>query len=89
ALRLYRTRYAHEVDLPARDWNCSTRYVTAIAARLAATYDEMTGQEMSHRSSTLPSGEGQKIAAPREFFGAGGKGTYVARHRTAMSGDAQ
>ena len=41
ALRLYRTRYAREVDLPARDWNFSTRYVTAIAARLAATYDEM------------------------------------------------
>ncbi|MBX3490280.1 ABC transporter substrate-binding protein [Parvibaculum sp.] len=45
ALRLYRTRYAHEVDLPARDWNCSTRYVTAIAARLAATYDGMLTRE--------------------------------------------
>lgn len=45
ALRLYRTRYAHEVDLPARDWNCSTRYVTAIAARLAATYDGMPMRE--------------------------------------------
>lgn len=45
ALRLYRTRYAREVDLPARDWNCSTRYVTAIAARLAATYDEMRVRE--------------------------------------------
>lgn len=45
ALRLYRTRYAREVDLPARDWNCSTRYVTAIAARLAAMHDEMLAWE--------------------------------------------
>ncbi|PKQ07052.1 MAG: ABC transporter substrate-binding protein [Alphaproteobacteria bacterium HGW-Alphaproteobacteria-11] len=47
ALHLYRTRYAHEVDLPARDWNCSTRYVTAIAARLAATYDGMLMRELA------------------------------------------
>lgn len=41
ALHLYRERYAHEVHLPARDWTCSTRYVTGTAALLAATHDEM------------------------------------------------
>lgn len=80
ALKLYRERYAHEVDLPARDWNCSTPFVTAIAARLAAAHDEMTEQKASHFLPTLPSGEGQKIAATRKFFGAGGEETSASTH---------
>lgn len=86
ALKLYRGRYAHEVDLPARDWNCSTRFVTAIAARLAAAHDEMTKQKASHFLPTLPrlstlvdkpprTREDQKIAAQRKFFGAEAEGT--------------
>ncbi|MEX1154053.1 ABC transporter substrate-binding protein [Parvibaculum sp.] len=48
ALRLYRERYAYEVALPARDWNCSTRFVTGIAARLAAAHDDMLAAETMH-----------------------------------------
>ncbi|MBO6633344.1 ABC transporter substrate-binding protein [Parvibaculum sp.] len=52
ALRLYRERYASEVDLPARDWTCSTRFVAGIAARLAAAHDTMMAEREHSASET-------------------------------------
>ena len=63
ALRLYRERYARQVELPARDWTCSTRYVADIAQRLAAAHDAMMEERELHSLLTLPSGRVKPLKA--------------------------